>query len=615
MATKAEVIEQLNATQDSVKQLKKLCEVLRMRPGTTKDVMKSDIADHLIAQKITLASVVERLPKDPEPLSDNSRRIADTTSKSTDAAKAAEASQKQPVNTDVRSTADPDNRAGGSKAADSRTVTNTSTDTNASTERDPANEDIEAISDSQTQKSRTESEYRTFLGTLNDNEKRVLDNILLLHEETVRRDIESERKQMLDRIDHLERDRNSVSMSQLVEALSKMSTNSQSSSTTVDSHKVSVKDFGIQKFANKSELIITDFFRQYDRATNSLGWSTSKKILLLPAYLEDSPRKFFESMWEANQNTDYDGWKSILVKRYLPADYKLNKQIELSQKTFRPGQDVDTFFDELQVLFDEVNPLMSEDDKIAEITRAFMNIPEYRKLLAVTDAKSVDKMRSVLTKIANIDKTDTPVVQNVTCDNAEVNFMKNNSQSNYRGRSRSRDNRDRNCERSDSSKYRDYRRDRSRSYDRNYRSNRTYARQFRDNLFRDRRDTRDYDRNRDRSRERSRDRDRSRSSDRYPTRRKSNSRERRDAPVTEWRFPRNELDFESYRLRSGKLFCPVCLDYRHTFKQCTKAKPQDLEHVEPKCPRGVLYRVQKEYDDFIRDNYTPDFWESREGKA
>lgn len=160
--------------------------------------------------------------------------------------------------------------------------------------------------------------------------------------------------------------------------------------------------------------------------------------------MADRPRRWFEAEWELNQARPYQEWKALLLKKYMPEDYKQNKGFELPQKVLRVGDGVGQFFDEMQNLFQEIDSSMSEDYKVAEIRRAINNLSEYRKVLAVAEADTVQKIRTVLTRLATVDKTDS-TIPTVAVDDTEVKFYQRETRrpdsrdkfSNFRGRNTS----------------------------------------------------------------------------------------------------------------------------------------------------------------------------------
>lgn len=152
-----------------------------------------------------------------------------------------------------------------------------------------------------------------------------------------------------------------------------------------------LKEFKIHPFDDKPEHTIKAFFQQFERATTSLNYSDVQKISALPIYLAEKPRQWFEAEWEIHQTREYSDWKILLMRKYFSENYEELKRAELSQKILKVGDDVDSFFDEMMNLFQEIDPLMPEKYEIAEIKRAINNIPEYRKFLAVYRAERYKK--------------------------------------------------------------------------------------------------------------------------------------------------------------------------------------------------------------------------------
>lgn len=151
--------------------------------------------------------------------------------------------------------------------------------------------------------------------------------------------------------------------------------------------------------------------------------------------MADRPSSWYEAEWKLNQARSYEVWKTVLLKRYMPEDYKQNKQYELSLKVLHVVDDVNQFFDEMQNLFQETDPSMPEDYKVAEIRRANNNIAEYRKFLAVAEADTVQKIRVALTRLAIVDKTE-GTVPIVTMDSTGVKFYRRDSwRSSFRDKS------------------------------------------------------------------------------------------------------------------------------------------------------------------------------------
>ncbi|XP_055330901.1 uncharacterized protein LOC129583222 [Paramacrobiotus metropolitanus] len=77
------------------------------------------------------------------------------------------------------------------------------------------------------------------------------------------------------------------------------------------------------------------------------------------------------------------------------------------------------------------------------------------------------------------------------------------------------------------------------------------------------------------------------------------------------------IDFDSYRLKNGKLFCPKCKDFLHSYRECTEADYDDKYSIQRICPDHVKARVQTAYDDYISYmlwKYGDDFWFTAQGK-
>lgn len=82
---------------------------------------------------------------------------------------------------------------------------------------------------------------------------------------------------------------------------------------------------------------------------------------------------------------------------------------------------MDQFFDDMQNLFQKINPAMTEDYTVAEIRRAINGIPDYQKIFAA-ETYTVQKTRTVLTRLATIDQTEYTVVQNSFVDPTKMIF-------------------------------------------------------------------------------------------------------------------------------------------------------------------------------------------------
>lgn len=91
------------------------------------------------------------------------------------------------------------------------------------------------------------------------------------------------------------------------------------------------------------------------------------------------------------------------------------KREELANKTLSPGQNIEEFFDKMQEIFQEVDPLMSEEATVADIRRAIRAVLIYYKQLAVTDFKKVSEMQATLYQLNEAEKV---------CPAVESNFLK-----------------------------------------------------------------------------------------------------------------------------------------------------------------------------------------------
>ena len=147
---------------------------------------------------------------------------------------------------------------------------------------------------------------------------------------------------------------------------------------------LTLKDHNITHFSEKAGHDITSFFSQFDRATNSIGLTELQKIQLLPGYLGEVGRKFYEAKYKANPNWSYGEWKTELTTRFRPEDFLARKREELANKTLTPGQNTEEFFDQILELMQDVDPLMPEEAKIADIRRAIRAVPGFFKQLAPT---------------------------------------------------------------------------------------------------------------------------------------------------------------------------------------------------------------------------------------
>lgn len=176
----------------------------------------------------------------------------------------------------------------------------------------------------------------------------------------------------------------------------------------------------IQKFSNKPEHTIKAFFQQFERATTSMNYTDAQKLNALSINLSEKPRQWFVGEWEINPTTTYTQWKSTLANKYLSEEYKQNKRYEFSQKVFSVGEDVDRFVDEMQNLFQGIDPAIPGDYKSAKIRRAINNIPDYRKFFAVAEADTVQKIRTAVARSAAINKTKTVVQQKISVDTTKV---------------------------------------------------------------------------------------------------------------------------------------------------------------------------------------------------
>lgn len=92
--------------------------------------------------------------------------------------------------------------------------------------------------------------------------------------------------------------------------------------STGNTGKTSLKNHKIEIFKNISENTIKAFFQQFERATNSTNHTDAQKVTALPIYMADRPRRWFEAEWELNQAGSYEEWKTFLLKKYMPEDYK-----------------------------------------------------------------------------------------------------------------------------------------------------------------------------------------------------------------------------------------------------------------------------------------------------
>ena len=57
-----------------------------------------------------------------------------------------------------------------------------------------------------------------------------------------------------------------------------------------------------------------------------------------------------------------------------------------------------------------------------------------------------------------------------------------------------------------------------------------------------------------------------------------------------------DLNFNSYRLTDGQLFCPRCADFAHEYEVCPFGKITDYRDIPHICPPSVRRRVQDDYD-------------------
>ncbi|XP_055348325.1 probable splicing factor, arginine/serine-rich 7 [Paramacrobiotus metropolitanus] len=407
------------------------------------------------------------------------------------------------------------------------------------------------------------------------------------------------------------------------------------------------------------------FFQQFERAADTLSWDNDRKVKMLPNYLGEAPRRYFEGLWPVNKSYSYDQWKSVLVERFLPEDYEMIKRLELSKKVFKKGMDINQFLDEMQILFQDIDALMPEKYKIAEINRAFSDVPEYRKFLAITKTSTVSDIRSVLTKLAVVDRPDasgsesnpievkhysergTPQQYSTTQRSRSPGPYRSRSPPFYRGSA------ERPSQYGDRSRYRQSSSDRP--VDRDRRRSDDSRDRFR-SRSRDHTDTRyrhhAYSATSDRYRSGSRSRDdarystpgrtgyRSPSADRFGQRGRNSDprppygdryarehrdarsdrpsgRERRSSRDDPKRIPPKFIDFDSYRLDNGKIFCPKCHDFAHSYKECPKAAADDKFRIERICPQDVKSKVQRDYDDYVQYRLSKEgnaFWATAQGK-
>lgn len=396
---------------------------------------------------------------------------------------------------------------------------------------------------------------------------------------------------------------------------------------------MTLKDFKIESFNNKADYTVTAFFQQFDRATFALNFTESQEINALPNFFTEFPRRFFESLWTINHQRTYAEWKTLLIEGLLPQDYKLTKRLELSQKILKKGNDVQKFFDEMENLFQEIDPLMSEEYKIAEIRRAISNISDYQKFVVASKATTVSDIRTLITNLAALKKANTFENTDIMAEKSEVvcenKYFRNDNSYGYPRNVRQRSN-SRERYRYDSPKpfredtfqkivnndrfpvrdNRSYSRDRNQSYEKapqNWRSNSRERYQPDMNQYQRGR-TSNYqssERNNNSGERRSFSRERSRS--------RNNSGSFR---VSDCRIPKSQIDFDSYRLNSGKLFCPWCYDFRHSFNECTKVTVNDMKKIFRKCSDRVREKVQGEYDSYVKQNLDrdPSYWNTNEGK-
>lgn len=126
----------------------------------------------------------------------------------------------------------------------------------------------------------------------------------------------------------------------------------------------------IEKFSNKKPEDITSFFQQLNRAATSRSFGDQLKIVFLPGYLTAVPEKFIEASWNANSTRTYRKWKELLVNRFRPKECICRKREELANVSLVQGQDVEDFFDKILEVFQEIDPLMSEEAKIVDIQKA-----------------------------------------------------------------------------------------------------------------------------------------------------------------------------------------------------------------------------------------------------
>ncbi|XP_055345804.1 uncharacterized protein LOC129593492 [Paramacrobiotus metropolitanus] len=77
------------------------------------------------------------------------------------------------------------------------------------------------------------------------------------------------------------------------------------------------------------------------------------------------------------------------------------------------------------------------------------------------------------------------------------------------------------------------------------------------------------------------------------------------------------IDFDSYRLNNGKLFCPKCCDFFHSYGECKNFSCDDKHTIPRICPDDIKANVQKQYDGFVEQmvwRKGNSFWNSQQGK-
>lgn len=134
--------------------------------------------------------------------------------------------------------------------------------------------------------------------------------------------------------------------------------------------------------------------------------------------------------------------------------------------------------------------------------------------------------------------------------------------------------------------------------------NRDYGRNCSDNRYDN---VRNFRQNGSQSRKSSRDRKKSQSRNNLA-----------NVLMTEWVTPKSQIDFDSYRLSNGKLFCPLCFDYMHSIRHWAEVKPADLKRITRTCPEREKDRVERAYKAHVPEGYSCNakgFWKSDEGNG